>query len=136
MNVVNIVWRVFQVILGRTGPLSTVCPRMMLEEEGLPPFQGARTGTTTHRKQNPLSNERIAWPYTNYWPNPVGLALWGLPLNLKTAVARAESSHGLGIMTAYRGGTDHLFGYAPPLCTALIRKPLENLQHAQPPFTG
>ena len=58
------------------------------------------------------------------------------PFNLKTAVARAESSQGPGIMTAYRGGTDHLFGYAPRLCAALILKPLANLQHAQLPFSG
>ena len=39
-------------------------------------------------------------------------------------------------MTAYRDGTDRLFGYAPPLCAALILKPLANLQHAQLPFSG
>ena len=40
-------------------------------------------------------------------------------LILKSAVARAESSQGLGIMTAYRCGPDHLFGYAP----AALRRP-------------
>ena len=39
-------------------------------------------------------------------------------------------------MTAYRDGTDHLCGYAPPLCTALIRKPLTNLQRTQLRFSG
>ena len=58
-----------------------------------------------------------------------------LVVNLKTSVARAESSQDLGIMTAYLGGIDHLIRCASP-CAALILKRLVNLYYAQMPFQG